>query len=1754
MPIQTDLNRAPYYDDYSEKDNYHRILFKPSVAVQVRELNQLQTILQNQVERFGDNIYRRGTIIDGCNFIFHNDLPFIKINDQQTDGAPVNVSSFKGLFVKNRRNLVAQIVETSTGFEATAPNLNTLHVKYLNSGVSGKIKAFTRGQTLTVYDPAMVVTEADVVVKASAFSNNDNLVILSAVEIQNTEGGSTFVNASGQACTFLVGDVITQEQTGAQAEVREVNTTANVSTLILKIRPLANNLRLANTVSWLFADGYRITSSNTYITGVVKSKIGKDASGTIVTDSIGGIKSVAILNGGTGYYVEPYITVAYSTPNTNPSLNGTIDSLNISCKNFKCNVTINDSLSSIGTGVGFSVSDGIIYQKGHFVRVDEQFIVVDKYNNQTNNVVGFDTKEDIITFRVDQNLLDNAGGSFNRNAPGADRLKLTPVLVVKTKSEADANNLFLPIVEYSLGKPARQRKQTQFNSISKELAQRTFEQSGNYVLDQFLVSTEDIDVLPDGTDKVRVRVDPGTAYIGGYRVQTFAPYAVDMDRGVDIISKSSSVDLNYGNYVRLKEVAGLFKFSVGAIVSLRNTAKTYITSSTTASVSTNQFPTISAAGSEIGTARIRSMTLESGTPGESSAVYRLYLFDIRMNKGNNFAQVKSMFYDGSGTNDGIGDVILDSKNQASLVDVRSSTLLFPTGLKALRSTNNISYTYRTISDNSTCNTAGFITVSVAQNPGEYFPYGSTLSVGEKETIILTPLANTQASANATGAANVTSAGFANVIGVGTSFNSELKVGDYIRLANSVAAQVKRVVKIANATHLTVDSGFANAYTGANVALYFPQFVPITLAGRIDRPVTVTSNTNLNISIGNTIPSQVSMAVAFDVKRTANVIPKTVIRNAFVKINTLTNVANSTGPWCLGFSDIVRLRNVYVGRTVAFGGNSSVIVANTITYNNTYFENNDEVTYLAPTTVDTTNGQFISFSGNTTSVLQGNATANGFLILGTSNVSQLSASQAVKYIAQDGNTAITPLANNTTYYVVVANSTAIQLAATAGGAAINLTSVPTSSQPGHLISTGNNALRNLANGTNYYVINATSTGFKLATSRNGTEIELLPTFKDTTHSFQVIKTTDESAMSNFWIDHNQKKDYYDLGFLYKKPTFALPPNATLLVKFDVLRTTQEGLKTITSYPINDTLHLKNNASALHTLEIPEVIHDNGDYYDLRDSLDFRPYSTNTANYVTNFRNATVNPTEPTPSTRFNSTIDKKFPSPSQGQTKLSLCDFVVEKYLPRIDSLVLSGNGEVNIIRGNSSETPKEPKISNDYLLLNNLIVSEYPSVPHGLNGWSREYLDTKTININRTRKRINDFTISTPISPSGLRYTQNKPYTMKDIASLERRIADLEYYTSLSFTEDTVNNLQLKSSVDSGTNRFKFGFYVDNFTTSNYADINDPSYFAQIYGFELHCAKRNIALKYKFNTLDTNTRSCLRGNKIMLPSTEKIIINQNKATESTTVDVAVTETTFTTTGTEITNTQTNVYTLTTEEYSLLSKEYEGQIQTSATTTTASTTTTTRQRTIIRDVRGPDFTFGESIFSNVQPNEILLGFTASRFGGKISTKRNGSTSSSGIVLERYVDDEWTIIQNDSGGGNAYSFINYTYNASEQTQFRIRSAGTGEITLLVTYPTSTQETDVETFQDTPTTSTASQTDTSYNPFLQTIYKVDKVTNTTTKTEVIPKSTIIETTTSVTKSLFNPKPTALMQMDQLFNLPGTLNSPTVDLLRFIQEDINS
>ena len=59
MPQQTNLNVAPYFDDFDPANDYHKVLFKPGYPVQARELTSLQSILQNQIEKFGQHFLKR---------------------------------------------------------------------------------------------------------------------------------------------------------------------------------------------------------------------------------------------------------------------------------------------------------------------------------------------------------------------------------------------------------------------------------------------------------------------------------------------------------------------------------------------------------------------------------------------------------------------------------------------------------------------------------------------------------------------------------------------------------------------------------------------------------------------------------------------------------------------------------------------------------------------------------------------------------------------------------------------------------------------------------------------------------------------------------------------------------------------------------------------------------------------------------------------------------------------------------------------------------------------------------------------------------------------------------------------------------------------------------------------------------------------------------------------------------------------------------------------------------------------------------------------------------------------------------------------------------------------------------------------------------------------------------------------------------------------------------------------------------------
>ena len=79
MPQKTDLDVSPYWDDWELGDDFYRVLYRPSFAVQARELSSAQSILQNQIEQFGSHMFKEGTIVIPGHIGYDSTLYAVKI-------------------------------------------------------------------------------------------------------------------------------------------------------------------------------------------------------------------------------------------------------------------------------------------------------------------------------------------------------------------------------------------------------------------------------------------------------------------------------------------------------------------------------------------------------------------------------------------------------------------------------------------------------------------------------------------------------------------------------------------------------------------------------------------------------------------------------------------------------------------------------------------------------------------------------------------------------------------------------------------------------------------------------------------------------------------------------------------------------------------------------------------------------------------------------------------------------------------------------------------------------------------------------------------------------------------------------------------------------------------------------------------------------------------------------------------------------------------------------------------------------------------------------------------------------------------------------------------------------------------------------------------------------------------------------------------------------------------------------------------
>lgn len=591
------------------------------------------------------------------------------------------------------------------------------------------------------------------------------------------------------------------------------------------------------------------------------------------------------------------------------------------------NVTANTL--TIGNGHGISVSEGVVFLSGCFVLVQNPTIgIVQNFEQDAaNNVVGFQAVETIVTENEDESLADNALGYPNENAPGAHRLKIVPTLIALDQADAANTAGFNPIAIYNYGALVSHAEAAVnvYSLLGDAIERRTYEESGNYVVNPFQADTVtsitgNSIISSMDANNVLGRISPGLGYAMGSRVELLKTAYINMRRGIDTQSvESQQITFNYGQYFICDEVAGDFDFTTAANVTLYDSYQSAITN--------RVFSALTPTGNNIGTAKLRCFSYNSGVPGTANAQYLLHLFNIQLANGYATSAIKSVYY--GGTVKGVADVISNGSIASSNKDQLYSFGV--SGLKNLRdaaNNNNGEYVYRT-RKTGTMATNGDITITLSSSATggtDILPYGvGVLPDLEAMTFNLSATANVD-TANLAGTVTCYSVNTL-VTGSSTTFTTDFVTGSIIK----VGSDIRVVSSITNATSMLVDAAFSGNASANTYKRSFIQgeVLPISVSLNPNKIsyISVSNTTSFTIKTNLAPSSSLGVDVVYDVLRTS-VSPamKTIKKNRFVKINTATT---PKGPWCLGVSDVHKLTKVYGASSNTYSTSGSDLTANFI---------------------------------------------------------------------------------------------------------------------------------------------------------------------------------------------------------------------------------------------------------------------------------------------------------------------------------------------------------------------------------------------------------------------------------------------------------------------------------------------------------------------------------------------------------------------------------------------------------------------------------------------------------------------------------------------------------------------------------------------------------------------------------------------------------------------------------------------------------
>ena len=967
-PGGINLNISPYYDDYDEDKKFARILFRPSYAVQARELTQSQSIQQKQIERFANFFFKQGSIIEGCEQTLDLNLPYVKVQPTYADlltpaTQTVAVANFTEQEIVGSQTGIRAYVGITSDLTSTDPK--TFFINYLSNGaikikisdsnfptgnfnVGNKVEFFTAsGAGSVTVAGTLVAWDVDPITSATATDNQ-------YIWVNDLTGDFSLIPNSGTPVIRFT------YSSGATQEIEYDPASLSTQVIVNGNQPLpsrvitvvdASNVVVGSPVTGTgipagaYITAFQTTPTHT-ITLSVETEVGGVADTAPITVYTSDLRESSTFNDNELLFTSNYSSRFYAISETENATQYVVNA-----------GTANELIYNKGSKA--TLGDGILYIADHFIKVDSQTILLDKYSNNPSYKVGVVPVKTFIDAVDDTTVLDNAQGYNNFQAPGADRLRIDVTWTKIGYNEVSTETEFVSMLEVEDGIIKKRKELAVEGKLEEAIARRTDEESGSYTLsDPKIAIREHLNTgtnngrysLSEGgdSDLLLAEADPFTAYVKGYRNEIIARTGITLRKGLDVEEvEQVKTQIVLGSYLPVNELIGFWDFETNAEVQLYDTAQTVITSKTFDGDS------FAATGTQIGTARIKTIEYYSGEPGLGSAVYNLYLYDINITSST-FQNVRSIVQDKTGAPDCVADVVLDSFGDAILREPRFNRLVFDlpyTNIKSIRNAaGEIESSFR-FRREFTINLSGGSGTVGSDDNSETFIGNGVLSDLQKRTNYMLIPRTTVLTNSAIETAVTTVIGDATVTG-GVAFLTKFAAGDFV----SIDGNIYKISSITDDNNLELDETASSNFTG-DIYKAFPAGLPIRTVGlgsNGERSLTA-SPTSIQINLQENVQLNSANFVATMDRSNAREIRKDIVRDREVIIEPTANgpggvahPSGEVGPYSLGHSDVFQIKAIYdSGNQANAATTSDIDVTDLYSFDNGQRDNSYESASITP---------------------------------------------------------------------------------------------------------------------------------------------------------------------------------------------------------------------------------------------------------------------------------------------------------------------------------------------------------------------------------------------------------------------------------------------------------------------------------------------------------------------------------------------------------------------------------------------------------------------------------------------------------------------------------------------------------------------------------------------------------------------------------------------------------------------------------------